>query len=118
MSLREGIYFLLALAGLVATWYFLLAYAAGGGSWADIPAVLRLAYANDISSSFASDLFVAFAAFAVFSIAEARRIGIRRGWIYPLLALFFGLAFAFPLFLFARERRLQRGGDAMITTGR
>lgn len=112
MTAREAAYAFLAVAGLAVTWYFILVYVASGGSLLDLVAVLGLAFANPISSSFSGDLFVSFAAFVVFVIAEARRIGMRRGWLYPLLGLGLGLAFAFPLFLFARERQRRRQGDA------
>jgi hypothetical protein len=110
MRPREAVYAVLAIAGLGFTWFFNIAHLAGGGSFTDIPAVLRLAYANPIASSFSSDLFVAFAAFVVFALAEARRTGMPRGWLYPLLGLFIAFAFAFPLFLFVRERHLRRMG--------
>ena len=36
----------------------------------------------------------------------ARRIGMRHAWIYPVLTFTVALGFAFPLFLFMRERHL------------
>ena len=108
-----AVYALLAVCGLIATWYFNLAYLAAGGSWVDVPAVLRLAYANEIASSFSSDLFVAFAAFVVFSLIETRRIGMRRGWIYPLLGLF--LAFAFGYFFAAVLRAITATLSPVLT---
>ena len=110
MAPREAVYALLAAAGLAATWYFNVVHVRAGGSFLDLRAVLGLAFANPISSSFSADLFVAFAGFVVFAIAEARRIGMRRGWLYPLLGLTLAFAFAFPLFLFARERHLRMQG--------
>lgn len=110
MTAREAPYALLAVAGLVATWWFNIAYMAAGGSWLDLPAVTRLAFANPIASSFSGDLIVAFLAFALWSPAEARRLGMRRGWAYPLVGLLLAFAFAFPLFLFIRERHLRLEG--------
>lgn len=107
MKRREGLYFVLAILGLVVTWWFNVLFMIRGGSWVDLPAVMSLAFANPIASSFSADLLVAFAAFIVWSVAEARRIGMRNGWLYPLLGLFIAFAFAFPLFLFMRERRLR-----------
>ena len=115
MTAREALYALLAAAGLVATWWFNIAYLAAGGSWADLPAVLRLAFANPISSSFSADLFVSFATFVVWAVVEARRIGMRAGWAYPLAGLFLGFALVFPLFLFARERHLRRHPQRLST---
>lgn len=109
MRPREALYALLAVIGVVTTWYFNIVYVIRGGSWTDIPAVVRLAFANPIASSFSADLLVAFVTFAIWSVVEARRIGMRGGWMYPLIGLFVAFAFAFPLFLCNRERHLRRG---------
>lgn len=107
MTLREALYALLALAGLFAPWYFNISYATQGGSLIDIGAAARLAFANPISSSLSADLLIAFVAFAFWVGPEARRIGLRAGWVYPLLGLFIAFAFAYPLFLLRRERYLR-----------
>lgn len=91
----------LAVVGLVATWYFNLgSIAAGGdfiGDWVGSgPAV----------SSLAVDLLVAAVAGGILMIVEARRIGMRFGWVYIVLSGLIAFAFAFPLFLALRERRL------------
>lgn len=111
MTAREALYALLALAGLVATWWFNIAFMAAGGSWLDLPAVTRLAFANPIASSFSADLIFAFLVFVVWCPVEARRAGMRGGWLYPLGGLLIGLAFVFPLFLMMRERHLRRAGS-------
>ncbi|HUO84908.1 MAG TPA: DUF2834 domain-containing protein [Thermoanaerobaculia bacterium] len=108
MTAREGIYALLALTGAVVTWFFNLKYVAEGGSFLDMGAIANLLFANSIVASFTADILVAFATFAVWSVVEARRLGMRAGWIYPLLGLTVAFAFAFPLFLFVRERHLRR----------
>lgn len=108
MRKPTAVYALLALAGLVGPWYFNIRYALGGGSPTDIPAALELAFANSVSSSLSTDLFIAYLAFALWAVLEARRIGIPRGWVYPLLGLCVSFAFAFPLFLYQRERHSAR----------
>lgn len=110
MRSREAVYALLALAGLLAPWYFNVRYAAQGGSLLDVGAAIRLAFANPVSSSLSIDVLIAFAVFVVWVVPEARRIGMRAGWIYPLLGLLIAFAFAFPLFLLMRERHLRREG--------
>ncbi len=107
MRFREVTYAVLALAGLLIPWYFNLGYAASGASLLDLGAAARLAFANPVSSSLSADVFIAFAAFALWAWPEARRIGMRAGWVYPLLGLIVAFAFAFPLFLLLRERRLR-----------
>lgn len=108
MTFRETLYVFLALLGLAGTWYFNVVYVGGGGDLLDVATALKLAFANPIASSFSTDLLVSFTVFIVWSIDEARRIEMKRGWLYPLLGLFVGFAFAFPLFLFVRERHLRK----------
>jgi hypothetical protein len=104
---RQWFYLLLSAAGLIATWYFNLRFIAESGGAFDVVAFIRAGYANDASSSLSNDLLVGTIAFMAWSFAEARRLDLRRWWIYPILT--FGVAFAcaFPLFLFVRDRRLQ-----------
>ena len=52
------------------------------------------------------DLLVVGAAVAIFMISEARRLGMKRVWIYFLLSGITAIAFTFPLFMFFRERKL------------
>ena len=52
------------------------------------------------------DLLVVGAAVAIFMISEARRLGMKRVWIYFLLSGMTAIAFTFPLFMFFRERKL------------
>ena len=59
-------------------------------------------------SSLTTDLLIAAIAGSILIIVEARRIGMRGGWLYVLLGLITAFAFAFPLFLALRERRLVR----------
>jgi hypothetical protein len=40
-------------------------------------------------------------------IVEAKRLGMKRGWLYVLLSGVTAFAFTFPLFLAMRERALQ-----------
>jgi hypothetical protein len=110
LSPRQLVYAGLALVGLVATWSFNLRFMAQSGGAFDAAAFVRAGYANAASSSLSNDLLVGCAAFLVWSFAESRRLAMRHWWIWPVLT--FGIAFAcaFPLFLFARERRLASHG--------
>ncbi|MBW3671142.1 MAG: DUF2834 domain-containing protein [Acidobacteria bacterium] len=115
MRSREAVYTLLALAGLIAPWYFNIRYAAQGGSLLDLGGAIRLAFANPVSSSLSVDVLIAFAVFIVWVLPEARRIGMRAGWIYPVLGFLIAFAFAFPLFLLMRERHLRlEGADRAV----
>jgi uncharacterized membrane protein len=53
-----------------------------------------------------ADLSVVAIASVVFMLAEARRIGMKRVWLYIALSGITAMAFTFPLFLAMRERHL------------
>ena len=107
MTTRQMVYLVLTVIGLCATWFFNLRFMAESGGVFDVIAFVRAGYANSASSSLSNDLLVGCTAFLVWSFAEARRLGMRRWWVYPVLTIGIAFAFAFPLFLFLRDRRLQ-----------
>lgn len=104
--LVAGAYVVLAVVGLVGTWYFNLTYRGGDylGDW----------FANPASSSAAVDILVVFVVCAVVYVRESRRMG-WRPWVpvlFAALSLLLAVAFAFPLFLALREVRLARASGA------
>lgn len=56
------------------------------------------------------DITVSAGVFLVWSFREARRLTMRRWWIYPVVMGTIGLSCAFPLFLWAREPRIPKAG--------
>ena len=103
-DLRQIVYGVLAVVGLVGTWYFNLTY---DGSDAGGVSYLAAWFANAASSSAAVDLLVAFAAGSIFMITEGRRLGMRAPWLYVVFGAVLAFAFTFPLFLLLRERALN-----------
>ncbi|MEQ3553870.1 DUF2834 domain-containing protein [Pseudonocardia nematodicida] len=102
-----AVYGVLAVLGLVGTWYFNIAFmASGGGSY------LGGWFANDASSSAAVDILVVALAACVLFVVEGRRLGWGMPPIVVLVVLSFAVAvaFTFPLFLALRERSLARTG--------
>ena len=96
-------YLMLALIGLVGTWTFnalaIVQLRNFAGDWVNSgPAV----------SSLTVDLLVAAIAGSILIIVEARRLGLRGGWIYVVLAGLTAYAFVFPLFLAMRQRALTK----------
>lgn len=100
-----GVYLALSVIGLVATWWFNLAFVAGGGG-----NYLAGWFTNDASSSAAVDIIVAGTAACVLIVVEGRRLGWGRARLATLVVLSFviAVAFTFPLFLALRERHLAR----------
>jgi hypothetical protein len=102
---RQYIYGVLAVAGLLATWYFNFRFMEEHDGFS-VAAFLAGGYANAAASSLTSDLTVGVLAFLVLLVAESRRLEMSRPWVYVALTFGVAFAFAFPLFLLMRERRL------------
>ena len=97
------LYLVLAIVGLVGTWTFNITAIVEKrdflGEWfGSGPSV----------NSLGVDLAVVAVAAIVFMVAEARRLRLRGIVVYIVLVPVVALAFAFPLFLCARERHLTR----------
>ncbi|WP_169581981.1 MULTISPECIES: DUF2834 domain-containing protein [Microbacterium] len=95
-----AVYVCLAVLGLIGTWYF------------NVVAIVELRdFLGDLVSSgpavssISIDLLVVALAGSIFVIVEARRLGMRFGWLYVAGAAITAFAFTFPLFLAMRERR-------------
>lgn len=94
-------YLVLSVVGLVGTWTYNI-----------VAIVERRDYLGDwvgsgpSVSSLTVDLLIVAVAGSVFIIVEARRLGMRRGWLYVVLSGVTAFACMFPLFLCLRERTL------------
>jgi hypothetical protein len=106
LSSRQIVYLALAVTGLCVTWYFNLRWMAESVAGIDFVAFFRDGYLNSASTSLTNDLLVGCMTFLVFSFVEARRLGMRHWWVWPLLTFAIAFAFAFPLFLCFRDRRV------------
>jgi predicted alpha/beta superfamily hydrolase len=106
---RANIYFVIAAIGLVTAWWlngivsveagsFEAALASYGAAW----------FGSPVDWVLSIDLLVVALAAAVFMISEARRLGIKRVWLYFLASGVTALAFTFPLFMAVRELRLRK----------
>lgn len=114
------VYLALAVIGAVVPYALfgsLILEGAGFGVWMD------QLLTDPAPRGLTGDLAVAALVFLVWSWREARRLEMGRWWVYPLVMTGIGLSCAFPLFLWAREGRmetaeLQRGGGGMGPVGR
>ena len=111
MGVPRILYLLLAVAGLVMTWRYNLQLMAECGAGLD-PAALLSAFlaatsVNAAVQSLSWDLTIACLAGLVWIIVEARRLAIRHAWLYVVLTVGVAWAFAFPLFLFVRQGKLD-----------
>ena len=101
---------MLAIIGLVATWYYNLQFIAHYGDF-ELEQFIADNYVNAASGSIANDIIVAGITFSIWVFFEARRLGMQFWWLYVLLTFGIAIAFAFPLFLLMRERKLQQGSQ-------
>ena len=101
------VYLALAIVGLVGTWTFnalaIVQMRDFIGDWVGSgPSV----------SSLTVDLLVVAVAGCILIVIEARRLGMKRAWLYVVLSGLTAFAFTFPLFLAMRERTLtHRAGE-------
>ncbi len=112
----------IALLALIATWSQNLSYfrpeeglllgfvMATGRFW---PETL----ATPASVSITVDLGLFLLAAATFMVIESRRLDIRFPWLYVMLGLLVAISVTFPLFLIARERRLDAREHAALAPG-
>lgn len=107
ISSRQILYLALAVTGLCVTWYFNLRWMTETGAGIDFVAFFRDGYLNSASTSLTNDLLVGCFTFLVFSFVEAKRLGMRHWWVWPVLTFGIAFAFAFPLFLYFRDRRVE-----------
>jgi hypothetical protein len=98
-------YAICAVLGAVIPWYFNLQAISEGKTIADF---FREAGPTNITSSLSMDLVIGATAFTVWMVAEARRLGMRHWWVYLVATFMVAFAFAAPLFLLMRERKLAR----------
>lgn len=101
------IYGLIALTALIGTWTHFLGYLRLGYFrgfqlfWDDT--LLHPASRFITVESLLIDL-----AIMIWTVLEARRLGIRGVWVYLVVGIFVAISFTFPLFLIHRERVLAR----------
>lgn len=113
-TLRQALYALFCIAGLVLTWHQNLAWLAekqGSIHWA----LVSWDFGRDaffgahITASLAWDALICELTGVVWAAHESRRIGMHRWWgvWFFLLATFIAVSFALGLFLLFRERHLN-----------
>ena len=64
-------------------------------------------FANAATTTIALDLVVLGVAVVVWVVVEARRLGMKRPWLWAVLSVPLPGAFLVPVFLVLRERRLR-----------
>jgi hypothetical protein len=105
MSLRS-LYLVLSVVGAALPYAFFVQFFHAEGPSGDFVGAL---FTNGAAAGFTTDLLVSSLVFWLFLVAEARRSGVARPWVYVIVNLAVGLSCALPLFLWSRERARARG---------
>lgn len=108
MSITRAIYLLLAIFGLVMTWYYNLQFIAESGGSFDVTKFIAAGATNAAAKSLSWDLAVACITGLTWIYFESKRMGMGFSWVYIFLAFGLAFAFAFPLFLFFRQGKLEK----------
>lgn len=98
------IYGILAGLGLAIPWYYNIQFFATGGSLLQF---LQIGFANPAASSISADISIACCTFLIWMFFESFRLRMRYWLIFIVLTFLVAFAFAFPLFLMIRERKLE-----------
>jgi hypothetical protein len=111
VQLRLAAYAVFATAGLVLPWIYGIQWVAAGGNILNFYSFFHDSFVPNGAAAFVTiDLLISWFTFLVFVLPESKRVGTPNGWIFFVLASTVGNCFAFPLFLFFRERRLAEMG--------
>tara|TARA_Y100001968_G_C19260843_1_gene669175 strand:- start:165 stop:521 length:357 start_codon:yes stop_codon:yes gene_type:complete len=102
--LLSWIYFAFSIFGAIFPTLANIDYALKYGSF-DIYNFIALANINPAAQSLSRDLLIGSVAITVWIITEARRLKMRNLWVV-ISSFLIAFAFAAPLFLFLRERRM------------
>lgn len=96
------VYLILSIVGLVTAWVFnalaVMNNQDYAGAW----------FGSAVDWVLSADFTVVAIAVVVFMISEARRLKMKRVWLYILLSGITAMAFIFPLFMAMRERKLDQ----------
>ena len=105
-KILSWIYLGFAIAGMIVPTLANIEFVKLYGPSFDILLFIQLATSNPAATSLSSDLFIGAGAVTVWIIVESRRLKMKNLWIV-FLGFLVAFAFAAPMFLFLRERRIE-----------
>jgi hypothetical protein len=106
-----AVYAAIALVALVATWSQNIIFFHGGGNFFGFWDATKT---NPASRSITVDIALLLLAVAILMVIEARRLGVKYVWAYILGGFVIAISVAFPLFLLARELRLEQSDATQL----
>lgn len=107
----KAFYLFAALLGAVVPWYFNIQALGEIGSAFTPRAFFMVGFEGSaMLGSVAADFWIGSSVALVWMIAEARRLKMKHWWLFVIWTVTVAWASALPLFLFFRERELERSG--------
>lgn len=100
-----GVYAVIAVIALIDTWGQNLAYQNSAADF--FTSFWQETKVTPAARSITIDLLLFALAAAILMVIEARKHGVRLVWVYIVGGLFIAISVTFPLFLIARELRLN-----------
>jgi len=97
---RFWFYLIVSIIGLITAWVFNGIASIQGQDY------IQAWFGQEVDWVLSLDILIVAIAGSAFMIMEARKLGIRRVWLYIALSGITAFAFTFPLFLAVRERKL------------
>lgn len=119
---RQAIYAVLTVIGFIWTNYYLVQFTiATKGEFTatnllnfDLPAFIDQVYANPASSFIGVDVTVGALCAILLIVTEGRRLKMKLWGLYIVSIFLVSFGFGFPLFLFARERKLAEQTETAV----
>lgn len=109
MKNESYFYLLLSIMGGGLTFYFAMKGVISHQGNFDVIAFVQSTWIDDeYAKSLTLDFWTGAIAGTFFILSEGKRLKIRYHYLYVLLTMLIGYAFAFPLFLFVRSRYLNQ----------
>jgi len=106
MNIKQIILLVLCVAGTVLPYSHFILFLRDYGF--DMNQFIRQLFANNASSFFAFDVIISSMVLWLFVYTEGARLRMRNLWVYVAASLAVGVSLALPLFLLARQLRLDK----------
>jgi hypothetical protein len=106
MKLKH-LYLFLAIVGVCYTWYFNIQFYLTEENTSILNYIAQTKTTFP-ARSFSADLMVVVFTFFAWYIPEARKLKMKYWWVFIPLTFLVAIAFAFPLFLYFRELKLEK----------
>jgi hypothetical protein len=107
----KALYLFLAIVGFITPNVLVFYESVETGNillWLDPQATLNGMFGNRIAAAFVTDLLCVVLVALIWIVVESKKLGMKNSWVYVALTLLFGLAGPLPLFLYQREKVLEK----------